>query len=324
MSKHPGLQIKDLVIPGLLLLAGGILIIPSPVPAQELGMEPLPGSFATANMRKLRVSPEFVPSSLDWRNSNCITPAEDQGSCGSCYIFAATATVEAMAILAGAPGDIDISEQEILSCFNFPIDIGGYMIQPDGCRGGYGAAIFEYLKTRPAVFESGFPYEGGDFSGAGYPLVECHDAQSTGWTVTSWNVVQTSETNGIPTTEELKAALQYGPLWVGYMVHDDFYTYWFSGSSQSPPYSFVAGTFTGWHAVLLIGYDDSSSSFICKNSWGANAGPNQNGTFRISYTSNCYFGRDATWIEVTYNEPLMNTSIEEMSWGQIKVQYKFD
>jgi len=309
-------------VPGIstLILIGVGLISPLSIGAHELGMDPLPEGLSMSKMRKVSLSRMNVPSTLDWRDSQCITPAEDQGGCGGCYVFAATGAVEAMAILAGAPTDIDISEQEILSCMDEPIDIGGYLIHPAGCQGGYGAAVFEYLKTNDAAAESDFPYEGGDFSGNGYPLVSCHSTPSSGWSIASWNIVQTSATNGIPTAEELKEALQHGPLWVGYMVYDDFYTYWHTAGSQSFPYSHTTGNAIGWHAVLLVGYDDVTSCFICKNSWGENNGPKNNGTFNISYSDNCYFGRDATWIEVVYNAPPV-TSIEEVTWGQIKAKF---
>lgn len=284
-----------------------------------MGMETLPASIRNLKM-SASISPMTMPQVLDWRDSNCITPAGDQGNCGSCYVFAATATVEAMAILAGAPEDINISEQDILSCANEPIAIGRFSIDPAGCAGGYGAAVFEFLKTHDAVMEEDFAYQGGDWIGNGVPQVDCYSAPASGWRVDSWHLVASSQANGIPTTDELKAALQNGPLWVGYMVYDDFLTYWFSGGVSSPPYSHSSGGGTYWHSVLLVGYDNTRQSFVCKNSWGESGGPFNNGTFEVSYDSNCYFGRDAIWIDVSYTTPPPSPT-DDVTWGQLKVNF---
>jgi Papain family cysteine protease len=284
-----------------------------------MGMEPLPAGIKSMKM-SAQMTPMNMPQALDWRDSNCITPAGDQGNCGSCYVFAATAVVEAMAILSGASVNLNISEQDILSCANETIMIGNYAIEPSGCAGGYGAAVFEFLKTHDAVHEDDFAYQGGDCLGNGVPLVNCYGAPPTGWNVDSWHLVGSSQANGVPTTDELKSALQHGPLWVGYMVHDDFMAYWLYGNSDTPPYSHTSGGSQWWHAVLLVGYDNDRQCFVCKNSWGETSGPFGNGTFEISYNDNCYFGRDAIWIEVSYTTP-PPTAVNSTTWGQLKMEF---
>ena len=45
-------------------------------------------------------------------------------------------------------------------------------------------------------------------------------------------------------------------------VFEDFLYY------RSGVYRYVAGDFLGLHAVAAVGYDDATTSWIIKNSWG--------------------------------------------------------
>ena len=36
-----------------------------------------------------------LPLTIDWRENGAVNPIQDQGHCGSCWAFAATAAVEA-------------------------------------------------------------------------------------------------------------------------------------------------------------------------------------------------------------------------------------
>lgn len=65
----------------------------------------------------------------------------------------------------------------------------------------------------------------------------------------------------------------------GFLVYDDFMTFWNNGASGV--YTYATGGIRGGHAVLVVGYDDSDSCWICKNSW--NPGPGNDGFFRIGY-----------------------------------------
>jgi C1A family cysteine protease len=94
-----------------------------------------------------------LPESFNWADKGMITPIRDQGYCGSCWDFGAVAAVEAMYnIEHNTPGyDIDLSEQELLSCGN----VGG-------CGGGSPEQALAYIREKGIGTESCFPYQTND------------------------------------------------------------------------------------------------------------------------------------------------------------------
>ncbi len=267
-----------------------------------LGFKPLPPSVAQSLMAPTSILPS-VPSSLDWRDAGIITAAKNQLQCGGCWSFAASGCLEAMAVLRGAAGSIDLSEQFSLSC-----DTLEFMaVTNDGCCGG-SVTAFEFLKNNHALTEACFPYGEGDKWGprectpgggvGSWNLVDCPDPfpPNSGWNVVAWTLLP-ADVSGIVSVANLKAALLDGPVWLGYYVYNDFYTFWQSAGSNEVYTHTGGGSALGGHAILLIGYDDSKSAWIIKNSWGL-TGPSGDGTCLISYTANCDFGINGATITV--------------------------
>ena len=79
---------------------------------------------------------------------------KNQGSCGSCYIFAAFAAAETALIKAGADLDsMDLSEQWSLNCI--------YQEDYGGCVGGNAMDVGKFLISRGVLIkEEDLPYEG--------------------------------------------------------------------------------------------------------------------------------------------------------------------
>ena len=98
-------------------------------PEQRAGLRgyaPPPG-YEQELAKHLKVYPtdKTLPTSLDWRDVEGITPIKNQGSCGSCWAFAATAELEAFVkIYYGV--ELDLSEQQVVSCNPYGA----------GCNGG--------------------------------------------------------------------------------------------------------------------------------------------------------------------------------------------
>ena len=83
-----------------------------------------------------------LPERVDWRDvsPSVVTPVKDQGHCGSCWAFAATATIEShVAINTGILNEV--SQQELVSCMANDDSCGG----TGGCLGATAELAFDYL-----------------------------------------------------------------------------------------------------------------------------------------------------------------------------------
>jgi cathepsin C len=78
-----------------------------------------------------RVASKDIPKFFDWRNvsgQNFVSPVRNQGGCGSCYAFAATAMFEARMRVATKNAKQPVyAPQEIVSCSSYS----------QGCDGGF-------------------------------------------------------------------------------------------------------------------------------------------------------------------------------------------
>ncbi len=202
-----------------------------------------------------------LPSSFDWRNNsgNFVSSVKNQGNCGSCWAFAATAALESQVLRAGSSSSADLSEQIVLSCS----DAGT-------CAGGYIDLASEFLRTTGTNTEACYSYKtaNGNCGNA------CTNWQNNAFRIDIWDYVSTGETAAV---SEIKNALyESGPLLSVLYVYEDYYSY------RSGVYSYAWGKKLGGHAVVITGWDDATSSFTVKNSWGTSWG--ESGYFRIAYS----------------------------------------
>jgi hypothetical protein len=112
-----------------------------------------------------------VPTSIDWRSNGFVTAVRDQGMCGSCYVFAATAALEGQYVK--KYGElISMSDQNFLNCVKsgYFVDKNG-VVEPkkpgivqafgfsvNGCDGGNADAVFIYNKYNGFLPLSSAPY----------------------------------------------------------------------------------------------------------------------------------------------------------------------
>jgi C1A family cysteine protease len=215
---------------------------------QEKLLGLLPGIFEPSNLPEETI--DFTPV-RDVRYETPHTGIRNQGQCGSCYAFGACATFEGWKKLKGETHDL--SEQYFMMKAK---QIGPY----GGCSGWYLDTSMNLLKNNGVCDESACPYKA-------YESACPSNVQAT-HKIETW--ASTTDINTI------KSALQkYGPIYVGFAVYNDFMSY--SGGI----YRYTSGSLRGYHAVAIVGYDDTNKCFKVKNSWGTSWG--ESGYFRIAY-----------------------------------------
>ena len=222
--------------------------------------------------------PKDMSAHLDWRDmngKNFMTSIKQQHPCGTCATFSTIGAVEALIkITLDNPFiEPDLSEQSVYSC-----------------DGPLPYTFFHpniYLKNEGAADETCFPYD-CQYFGHRVPCDDrCEDWAARSWKTTNYNFLMW------PTTEQLKAALQDGPITGGFQVHADFESY--TGGVYEP----TSQQILGGHGIVILGYDDAGEYWICKNSWGLEWG--EQGYFRYKWESGFLaFGYQSVDIEVDF------------------------
>ena len=227
----------------------------------EPAADPLSGQ---ASPLQTGINSSSLPDSFDWRSTNDVSAIRDQGNCGSCWAFALTGVMES-ALRIHQNTAVDLSEQYLVSC-NVAADnslCGGKY----SCSGGCEDAQQYHVKTNGqgqtaagAVLESQFPYTA---TNATCPAGLSHPYQAT-----SWNFVGGAWNSSL-TVDDIKTAIMtYGPVTSTICVGSAFDGYKsgvFSTNECTPQTNQN-------HMIDLVGWDDSTQTWLLRNSWGTGWG----------------------------------------------------
>jgi len=198
------------------------------------------------------IANEITVGDVDWRAKGGVTSIKNQGQCGSCWAFAATAAHESYHVLTrGEPLSINLSPQQLVDCAN----ISPY--ENNGCNGGYGMHALEYIKDWGQTTEAKYPYKA--------QTLKCTQKQG------EYTMTGVVEVFGCANMEN---ALTTRPL----AVRVD--------ATNWKPYA--TGVFSDCqqglnHAVLLVA--STSSYWVIKNSWGPTWG--EQGFIRLAKGNTC-------------------------------------
>ncbi len=233
------------------------------------------GGGSVDNSNQLR-GPAAPSSVFDWRSyqgHNWLTGVKNQGSCGSCWAFAAVGVAEAYHnIMSVNPNlDLDLAEQDLVSC-----SFGG------SCSGGSSTSALLYMQNVGIVDENCMPYTASDSS-----CDKCSDWQD--------RLTYIDETNSFsPDRQSIQQnVVDYGPIYDHMGIGSEYGGY-FDGSGT---YRCSDDSGTN-HVVVIVGYNDAGGYWIVRNSWGV--GWNDGGYFHVGYDECSIDGLHAGYV---YNIP---------------------
>jgi C1A family cysteine protease len=191
-----------------------------------------------------------------------MTPCKDQKSCGSCWAFAACGSLEGV-IKIWDNVTRDMAEQWLVNCTS-----------GSDCGGGW--CPDNMFTSKGCVYEADEKYTGANGT--------CKSSYTYHEKPVGYKELATS-----PTTAQIKQAIyDYGPVWACVDAGSNFQGY------KSGVMSASDGTSVN-HAIVLCGWDDATSSWVLRNSWGTSWGENQ-GYMRIKWGVSAV-GYKATYID---------------------------
>lgn len=212
-----------------------------------------------------------LPAKFSWLDEKIMTPITSS-VCGSSWAFAACGQFEAN-IKRFDHVTRNLSEQWLINCDEDKYNCDGGMY-PGNMFQKYGA-VYEYdapFKGTNGECKSPYPY---------------HE-----------KILGFVDIGATPTVAQLKEAIYtYGPVWAEVTAGNNFSTYMSGILIASDP-----GEVN--HAIVLVGWNDSTESFVLRNSWGSAWG--EQGYMRIKYGTN-RVGEHA--FGMIYKDPA--TSIQE-------------
>ena len=191
---------------------------------------------------------DALPESVNWVEAGAVTGVKNQGSCGSCWAFSSTGSIEGAHFV--ATGELlSFSEQQLVDCAT--LRYGNL-----GCNGGLQTGAYNYYESHAAELESVYPYTSGNGDDSTSCLADSLSA--TAVEVSSYvNVTPSNKT-------QMKAALDKQPLAVAIEADKFVFQTYQSGVLTSSK----CGTNLD-HAVLAVGYgtENGQDYWLVKNSW---------------------------------------------------------
>jgi C1A family cysteine protease len=234
-----------------------------------------------------------IPSEADWRLMASVTDVKDQGACGSCWAFAATAALEGF-YTRTTGNTVSFSTQPFVECAS-----------ADGCNGGDSADVFRYVLaqgkgkvcnfaaekyTGTSARSSSYDDLDGDASGG------CnYDACTVDVNIKAVHIIPINDRDTLEQREDayMRALVEHGPISVAVAAQTMWSAY--NNGVLMPAQAYGAQDLN--HAVLLVGYGVDRATgkgyWTLKNSWASSWG--ESGYFRLPRGSTGWTSAEKKW-----------------------------
>ena len=276
-------------------------------------------NLALKNLPRAGISPEgrtgvSYPSSFSLLSHVPYTASErDQGSsCGNCWVWGCTAPIE-------VAHDVQNGVHDRLSIQYLDSNYNGGFGSSWACCGGWELSFQNFYNTKGKFI----PWSN---SNANYQDVGRHCSDGTSvpassisttpnYPITSiqWHEIQTA---GVSTTQAIGNIKSYlyanKAVTLAFYLPDfqPFWNFWAYSSGNWDPDSYCGlsdGAYPGGHEVTVVGWDDSTNSWIVLNSWGIDSA-HPDGTFKLKMdmnyncTNSGYYSYSFGYFDVAFSD----------------------
>jgi|ERR1700694_2362299 len=220
------------------------------------------------------ILPATLPTSVDLTQKYSV-PVVDQGQLGSCT---GNAIASALAYLQLIENESLVYPSRLFIYYNERVIEG--TVGTDA-----GAEIRDGIKTVVAQGycpETDWAYDINRFT---------ETPPTVAYTNASKDLVKLYQKVTVDTTSIMSALALGYPVIVGFTVYDSFLN---AGNGDIPMPVLSEGV-QGGHAVIVVGYDQTTRKFKFENSWGTSWGNNGYGTLPFEYLGSAAYGGDY-WI----------------------------
>jgi len=247
-----------------------------------------------------------LPAAFSWTNVNGIdytTPIKDQSPAPTCETYALCAALET--IIQYETGELftpDLSETHLYFYAGGTYEQGGVNVRDAA----------NYLLDWGVPDEGCYPDPHRPFD---YPYESVEGWENRTVKIQEWGYVAHDE------TAIKEALIEYGPLTICIFVFEDMMRY------TGGIYHRSTDNRVGGHLVSLMGYNDTTQSWLVKNSWGTRWG--DNGWFHMGYDMDmfidgCYGGETGIiYIDGVYGNVQPNVPKIKITEPEIYYTYLF-